>query len=43
MQWYNHVCEDCGKEWESAQPNDDKADAEACPNCGSSATQAYRR
>lgn len=26
---YNHVCEDCGREWESGKKVD------KCPNCGS--------
>lgn len=31
---YNHVCEDCGKEWESAK------EEENCPKCGSESTQS---
>jgi rubrerythrin len=34
---YNHVCEDCGKEWESAKKD------ESCPSCGSSATQSNKQ
>ena len=43
MMPYNHVCEDCGHEWESAQPSDAHADAQRCPKCGSESTQAYRQ
>jgi putative FmdB family regulatory protein len=42
MMPYNHVCEDCGHEWESAQPNDTSAAAQSCPKCGSDSTQAFR-
>ncbi|WP_404361062.1 FmdB family zinc ribbon protein [Methylotuvimicrobium sp. KM1] len=40
---YNHVCEDCGHEWEQAHEDDAHADAAKCPNCGSESTQAYRQ
>ena len=42
MQAYNHVCEDCRHEWEQGHENDEKAETEDCPNCGSELTQAYR-
>jgi hypothetical protein len=29
---YNHVCEDCGYEWEQAHSNDEDADAAKCPD-----------
>jgi len=37
MAAYNHVCEDCGEEWESAKED------EKCPSCGSGATQSYEQ
>lgn len=43
MSGYNHVCEDCGHEWEACHDNDRQADAARCPKCGSSDTQAYRQ
>ena len=42
MPQYNHVCEDCGYEWQAAHKNDEKADAVTCPKCGSEDTQANR-
>lgn len=42
MRQYNHVCEDCGHEWEAAHENDRQADAATCPRCGSENTQANR-
>lgn len=43
MNGYNHVCEDCGYEWEAVHANDREADKEKCPNCGSDNTEAYRQ
>lgn len=34
---YNHVCEDCGHEWESGQED------QRCPSCGSRSTQSNRQ
>lgn len=34
---YNHVCEDCGNEWESSKED------QRCPACGSSATQSTQQ
>ncbi|RTL52455.1 MAG: zinc ribbon domain-containing protein [Rhodocyclaceae bacterium] len=42
MQPYNHVCEDCGYEWEAGHANDREADKALCPRCGSDDTQAHR-
>lgn len=33
MASWNHVCEDCGHEWESSKEN------QRCPSCGSDSTQ----
>ncbi len=35
MKSFNHVCEDCGHEWESATED------ENCPACGSGDTEGY--
>lgn len=42
MRQYNHVCEDCGYEWEAGHENDDQAEEAVCPRCGSEETQSNR-
>lgn len=42
MPAYNHLCEDCGHEWEADHSNDKQADAALCPKCNSEDTQANR-
>lgn len=37
MAAWNHVCEDCGHQWESSKED------QKCPNCGSDSTQSSKQ